>query len=87
MKEFKLGFLKYFYEISKIPRKSGNEEKIAKYLIEFAKLIIRYEEEFCERDFTYNNLTPLGKKTNFLLEKECYNQNIENIRLHLGGKV
>ena|GEM_PF-5260326 len=57
------------------------------YLIEFAKLIIRYEEEFCERDFTYNNLTPLGKKTNFLLEKECYNQNIENIRLHLGGKV
>ena len=37
MKEFKLGFLKYFYEISKIPRKSGNEEKIAKYLIEFAK--------------------------------------------------
>ena len=37
MEEFKLGFLKYFYEISKIPRKSGNEEKIAKYLIEFAK--------------------------------------------------
>ena len=37
MKEFKLGFLKYFYEISKIPRKSGNEEKIAKYLIKFAK--------------------------------------------------
>ena len=37
MEEFKTGFLKYFYEISKIPRKSGNEEKIAKYLIEFAK--------------------------------------------------
>ena len=37
MEEFKKGFLKYFYEISKIPRKSGNEEKIAKYLIEFAK--------------------------------------------------
>lgn len=37
MEEFKIGFLKYFYEISKIPRKSGNEEKIAKYLIEFAK--------------------------------------------------
>jgi len=37
MEEFKQGFLKYFYEISKIPRKSGNEEKIAKYLIEFAK--------------------------------------------------
>ena len=37
MEEFKVGFLKYFYEISKIPRKSGNEEKIAKYLIEFAK--------------------------------------------------
>ena len=37
MEEFKAGFLKYFYEISKIPRKSGNEEKIAKYLIEFAK--------------------------------------------------
>ena len=37
MEEFKTGFLNYFYEISKIPRKSGNEEKIAKYLIEFAK--------------------------------------------------
>lgn len=37
MEEFKVGFLKYFYEISKIPRKSGNEGKIAKYLIEFAK--------------------------------------------------
>ena len=37
MEELKAGFLKYFYEISKIPRKSGNEEKIAKYLIEFAK--------------------------------------------------
>ena len=37
MEEFKTGFLKYFYEISKIPRKSGNEEKIAKYLIKFAK--------------------------------------------------
>lgn len=43
MEEFKTGFLKYFYEISKIPRKSGNEEKIAKYLIEFAK----------ERNFKY----------------------------------
>lgn len=37
MEDFKTGFLKYFYEISKIPRKSGNEENIAKYLIEFAK--------------------------------------------------
>ena len=37
MEEFKTGFLKYFYEISKIPRKSGNEGKIAKYLIKFAK--------------------------------------------------
>ena len=37
MEEFKAGFLKYFYEISKIPRKSGKEEKIAKYLIKFAK--------------------------------------------------
>ena len=37
MEEFKTGFLKYFYEISKIPRKSGNEEKVAKYLIKFAK--------------------------------------------------
>ena len=37
MEEFKTGFLKYFYEISNIPRKSGNEEKIAKYLIKFAK--------------------------------------------------
>ena len=37
MEELKTGFLKYFYEISKIPRESGNEEKIAKYLIEFAK--------------------------------------------------
>ena len=37
MEELKTGFLKYFYEISKIPRKSGNEEKIAKYLIKFAK--------------------------------------------------
>lgn len=30
MEEFKTGFLKYFYEISKIPRKSGNEEKNSK---------------------------------------------------------
>ena len=37
MEEFKTGFLKYFYEISKIPRKSGNEENITKYLIEFGK--------------------------------------------------
>ena len=37
MEKLKAGFLKYFYEISKIPRKSGNEEKIAKYLIKFAK--------------------------------------------------
>ena len=37
MEEFKTVFLKHFYEISKIPRKSGNEEKIAKYLIKFAK--------------------------------------------------
>lgn len=37
MEEFKAGFLKYFYKISKIPRKSGNEGKIAKYLIKFAK--------------------------------------------------
>ena len=37
MEEFKTGFLRYFYEISKIPRKPGNEEKIAKYLIKFAK--------------------------------------------------
>ena len=37
MEEFKTVFLKYFYEISKIPRQSGNEDKIAKYLIEFAK--------------------------------------------------
>lgn len=29
-------FWKYFIEISKIPRKSGEEEKIAKYLIDFA---------------------------------------------------
>ena len=29
--------LKFFYEISKIPRESGNEENIAKYLCEFAK--------------------------------------------------
>ena len=29
--------IEYFYEISKIPRESGNEENIAKYLCEFAK--------------------------------------------------
>lgn len=40
MEKLKAGFLKYFYEISKIPRKSGNEEKIAKYLIKFAKEIL-----------------------------------------------
>ena len=26
----------YFYEISKVPRKSGNEEKIKEYLVNFA---------------------------------------------------
>ena len=29
--------IKYFYEISKIPRKSGNEEKISEYIQKFAK--------------------------------------------------
>ena len=29
--------LKYFYEISKIPRMSGKEEKIADYVENFAK--------------------------------------------------
>lgn len=29
-------YLDYFFEISKIPRKSGEEEKIAEYLVEFA---------------------------------------------------
>ncbi|MBR6534853.1 MAG: M20/M25/M40 family metallo-hydrolase, partial [Clostridia bacterium] len=29
--------LQYFYEISKIPRPSGSEEKIAQYLCDFAK--------------------------------------------------
>ena len=29
--------LKYFYEISKIPRTSGKEEKIADYVENFAK--------------------------------------------------
>lgn len=35
-KEFNYEFWKYFEEISNIPRKSGEEKKIAKYLIDFA---------------------------------------------------
>ena len=30
-------YLEYFYEISKIYRKSGEEKEIANYIIEFAK--------------------------------------------------
>ena len=35
--------LKYFYKISEIPRMSGKEEKIADYIVDFAK----------ERNFEY----------------------------------
>ena len=30
-------YIKYFYEINKIPRKSGYEKEISEYIIEFAK--------------------------------------------------
>ena len=35
-KEFNYEFWKYFEEISNIPRKSGEEKKITRYLIDFA---------------------------------------------------
>ena len=35
----------------------------------------------------YGGIKNAARKLTFLLEKECYNQNIENIRFHLGGKV
>ena len=37
IEEGKMTHLQYFYEISKIPRPSGKEEKIADYLCEFAE--------------------------------------------------
>ncbi len=43
--------LKFFYEISKIPRESGNEENIAKYLCEFAK-----KRNLYYRKDEYNNV-------------------------------
>ena len=43
--------IKYFKEIAKIPRESGHEEKIAKYLCEFAELRnLEYEKD------VYNNV-------------------------------
>lgn len=49
--------IKYFKEIAKIPRESGHEEKIAKYLCEFAELRnLEYEKD------EYNNV--LIKKNN-----------------------
>ena len=43
--------IEYFYEISKIPRESGNEAKIAEYLCDFAKK----RNLFYEKD-NYNNV-------------------------------
>ena len=49
--------IKYFKEIAKIPRESGHEEKIAKYLCKFAELRnLEYEKD------EYNNV--LIKKNN-----------------------
>lgn len=49
--------IKYFKEIAKIPRESGHEEKIAKYLCKFAELRnLEYEKD------EYNNV--LIKKKN-----------------------
>lgn len=61
--------MKYFNEISKIPRKSGNEEKIADYIENFAK----------ERNFQYIR----DKNNNIIITKESSSsgKNGENILL------
>lgn len=49
--------IEFFYEISKIPRESGKEEKIANYLCNFAeKRTLYYEKD------KYNNVI-IKKKT------------------------
>ncbi len=50
--------IEFFYEISKIPRESGNEENIAKYLCEFAK-----KRNLFYRKDQYNNVI-IKKKNN-----------------------
>lgn len=37
MEKFEKGYLKYFYEISQIPRGSGNLKRIVEYIREFAE--------------------------------------------------
>jgi len=52
-----LNTITFFREIAKIPRESGNEQKIAEYLMQFAK----ERKLFCKRD-EYNNVL-IKKKT------------------------
>lgn len=82
--------IKYFKEIAKIPRESGHEEKIAKYLCKFAELRnLEYEKD------EYNNVlikkkncnkTPLILQvhTDMVCEKEqnkCFNFEEDNIEV------
>lgn len=50
--------LKYFYEISKIPRMSGHEEKIADYIENFAK-----KQKLEYRRDAYNNVIVIKEKS------------------------
>ena len=82
--------IKYFKEIAKIPRESGHEEKIAKYLCKFAELRnLEYEKD------EYNNVlikkkncnkTPLILQvhTDMVCEKEqnkCFNFEEDSIEV------
>lgn len=59
--------MKYFYEISKIPRKSGKEEKIADYIENFAK----------ENNFKYKR----DKNNNIIIIKEATNSSSGSLLL------
>ena len=59
--------MKYFYDISKIPRESGKEEKIADYIEHFAK----------ENDFEYIR----DKNNNVIIIKEATNSSKDCILL------
>lgn len=72
-------FLKYFWEISQIPRKSRHEEEIAQYLVEFARSrgLQYYIDDlfnviiYKEASSGYENTEPLGiqNHTDMICEK------------------
>ena len=53
------GIFKYFSEISKIPRGSGNEEEISEYLVSFAKTHgLEYNRDLANNVIIIKEATP-----------------------------